>query len=131
MRGLQCYIRGVGGAALALALTGPSFSVDSAEPSLSTSIGYPSSSRNDNSIPPYSVLPSSPAIAAPTANENAAHTLRAKALLLHLGYDVGSLDSMATARFKAAVLYFQQDQELPKTGELDPQTYKRLMEIGQ
>lgn len=85
--------------------------------------------RNIASTPPYSVLPSSPAIASRGGQSNPAQVLKLKAQLLRLGYEVGSLDAEITAKFKSAVFYFQTAKNLPATGSLDPTTIDVLERI--
>lgn len=82
--------------------------------------------RNEESTPRSTILPSSPAIsprihsAAVTEREEV--VLIAKAVLLRLGYSVGRLDGNITAKLKAAVFRFQEARNLPATGELDVDT---------
>jgi len=88
------------------------------------------SSRNENSTPRISILPVSPAVASNkvrTSDSIDAETvLRLKAILMHLGYDVGQPNSGITAKFKAAVYKYQKGNHLPATGKLDPATLHAL-----
>jgi hypothetical protein len=46
--------------------------------------------------------------------------------LANLGYSVGSIDGLMGPRTRAAIRAFQRDCRLKRTGELDPQTLKKL-----
>jgi len=88
----------------------------------------PAATRNEDSTPRDAVLPASPAIAGPRnlPAPDAAEVLRAKAHLLRLGYDAGSLDAAPDARFRAALYEFQRAQGLPPSGALDNVTARAL-----
>lgn len=90
----------------------------------------PETSRNENSTPRNSVLPASPAIAAPPgagpSDVDPERTLQTKAKLLKLGYDVGSLDESMSARFKATLFKFQKANGLNPSGKLDHETFTKL-----
>lgn len=87
-------------------------------------------SRNEESTPRQTVLPSSPAISsrlpaeAPDAPVEA--ILRVKAILTTLGYEVGRFDGLMTARLKAALYTYQINHGLAATGSLDQPTMNRL-----
>jgi hypothetical protein len=46
--------------------------------------------------------------------------------LSELGYDPGSIDGVSGKKTAAAIMQFQADQGLPATGQLDPQTSRKL-----
>jgi peptidoglycan hydrolase-like protein with peptidoglycan-binding domain len=79
-------------------------------------------SRNMDSTPPESILPSSPAIAGQPNSSDVATVLRAKAVLTRLGYDVGRFDEIKSAKLKAAVYRFQKARGLESNGDLDRAT---------
>lgn len=83
-------------------------------------------SRNTDSTPPESILPSSPAIAGQYNGTDIAAVLRAKAVLTKLGYDVGRLDEVRSAKLKAAIYRFQRSRALETNGDLDAPTLKLL-----
>ena len=91
-------------------------------------------SRNENSTPRESILPASPAIAAPTAGSSksisTASVLRAKAILLLLGYEVGRLDRNFSAKFKAALFRYQRAHGLAASGDFDETTIRALDMAG-
>jgi hypothetical protein len=56
-------------------------------------------------------------------------TSGAQGRLLNLGYPVGSVDGICGPRTKASLRYFQADEHLPETGELDAATRAKLLEV--
>ena len=83
-------------------------------------------SRNTDSTPPESILPSSPAIAVEQNSGDVSAVLRAKAVLTRLGYDVGRFDEVKSAKLKAAVYRFQKAHGLETSGDLDGPTLTLL-----
>ncbi len=53
----------------------------------------------------------------------------AQGRLLNLGYPVGPLDGIYGSKTAAAIRYFQADEHLPETGELDAATRARLLAV--
>ena len=53
----------------------------------------------------------------------------AQGRLLNLGYPVGPVDGIYGSKTAAAIRYFQADEHLPETGELDAATRARLLSV--
>lgn len=81
----------------------------------------PPVNRNSNSVPPASILPSTPAI--PGLNGNSAAFVelvrRVQLALYVLGYYTGAIDGIAGRGTKTAIAKFQDDNGLPITGKID------------
>lgn len=83
--------------------------------------------RNEDSTPRIGVLPVSPALVRPAAQGADVRDIAwAKAALMILGYDAGSLDGRMTARFKASLFAYQRRHGLSATGLLDAKTLSAL-----
>jgi His-Xaa-Ser repeat protein HxsA len=95
------------------------------------------SSRNDESTPPNSVLPSSPAITRKLkilpGNSGKFYELvqRSQLALLAKGYDVGIVDGEIHARTVAALYRYQADHGMVPSGKLTNETLASLSIVAQ
>lgn len=93
----------------------------------------PSSERNEASTPPYSVLPSTPAITRKVSRPDEFRDLVIRAqLALHTrGYEVGKVDGELHARATAALFRFQTENGLVPDGRLNSEVLSALGIVAQ
>ncbi len=89
------------------------------------------SDRNENSTPRSFVLPATPAVAEEQERKKAEilkgiYADKCMSKLKDLGYSIDDFDTSFNAKLVEAILSFQQEMKLEKTGQLDLETRKKL-----
>jgi hypothetical protein len=89
------------------------------------------SDRNENSTPRSFVLPATPAVAEEQERKKAEILKGIKAdrclsKLKDLGHSIDDFDTSFNAKLVEAILSFQQEMKLKKTGQLDFETRNKL-----